>query len=178
MIGEKIRFLRQQNRLTQEELADRCELSKGFISLLERDLTSPSISTLISILDVLGTTPAAFFREKQEFCAVFSRDQHSVKHNCDEQSHVTWLIPNAQKNRMEPIILDLEPGGRTYPDTPHEGEEFGYLLQGEVVLCVGKNTYPVRSGESFFIRPEQPHYIVNESQGVARLIWVSSPPSF
>lgn len=91
---------------------------------------------------------------------------------------MTWLIPNAQKNRMEPIILDLEPGGRTYPDTPHEGEEFGYLLDGEVVLWVGKSSYPVRTGESFFIRPEQPHYIINESHRAARLIWVSSPPSF
>jgi transcriptional regulator with XRE-family HTH domain len=178
MIGEKIRFLRQQNRLTQEELANRCELSKGFISLLERDLTSPSISTLINILDVLGTTPATFFREKEEFCAVFSREQHSVKSNCEEQSRVTWLIPNAQKNRMEPIILDLEPGGRTFPDTPHEGDEFGYVLEGDVVLCVGKCTYPVKAGESFFIQPEQPHYIVNESDHAARLIWVSSPPSF
>lgn len=71
MIGEKIRFLRQQNRLTQEELANRCELSKGFISLLERDLTSPSISTLINILDVLGTTPATFFRERKSFARYF-----------------------------------------------------------------------------------------------------------
>ena len=55
-IGKKIRELRMMKGLTQEELADRSELSKGFISQLERDLTSPSITTLIDILQCLGTT--------------------------------------------------------------------------------------------------------------------------
>ena len=52
-IGQKIKFLRQQNNLTQEELGDRCELSKGFISMLEKDKTSPSIATLKDILEAL-----------------------------------------------------------------------------------------------------------------------------
>ena len=60
-IGNKIKDLRVQKGLTQEELADRAELSKGFISQLERDLTSPSIATLIDLLQVLGTTPKDFF---------------------------------------------------------------------------------------------------------------------
>ena len=59
-IGPKIKRLRIQLGLTQEELANRCELSKGFISQLERDLTSPSIATLIDILECLGTSPRAF----------------------------------------------------------------------------------------------------------------------
>ena len=64
-IGQKIKFLRLQNGLTMEELADRCELSKGFISLLERDMTSPSISTLMDILEALGTNIADFFNEER-----------------------------------------------------------------------------------------------------------------
>lgn len=59
-IGKKIRDIRTQKGLTQEELADRCELSKGFISQLERDLTSPSIATLIDILQCLGTDLKSF----------------------------------------------------------------------------------------------------------------------
>ena len=60
-IGEKIRRLRQQYGLTQKELADRCELSKGFISQLENDITSPSIATLVDILTCLGTDLKTFF---------------------------------------------------------------------------------------------------------------------
>ena len=60
-IGAKIKRLRLQRGLTQEELADRCELSKGFISQVERDLTSPSIASLTDILECLGTDLPSFF---------------------------------------------------------------------------------------------------------------------
>ena len=59
-IGEKIKHLRVKNGLTQQELANRCELSKGFISQVERDLTSPSIATLMDILECLGTNLKVF----------------------------------------------------------------------------------------------------------------------
>ncbi|MBO4594689.1 MAG: helix-turn-helix transcriptional regulator, partial [Clostridia bacterium] len=61
VIGEKIKDLRLSCELTQEELADRCELTKGYISQLENDLTSPSIATLIDILSALGTDLKEFF---------------------------------------------------------------------------------------------------------------------
>ncbi|MBR6677758.1 MAG: helix-turn-helix transcriptional regulator, partial [Oscillospiraceae bacterium] len=60
-IGKSIKKLRLQKELTLEELASRCELSKGFLSQLERDLTSPSIATLEDILEALGTNLAEFF---------------------------------------------------------------------------------------------------------------------
>ena len=61
-IGNKIKSLRNFHQLTQEELADRCELTKGYISQIENDLTSPSISTLIDILSALGTNLHEFFK--------------------------------------------------------------------------------------------------------------------
>ena len=65
-IGQKIKRLRTKNGLTLEELASRSELTKGFLSQVERNLTSPSIATLNDILEALGTTLAAFFKEEQE----------------------------------------------------------------------------------------------------------------
>lgn len=69
-IGEKIKRLRIQHNLTQEELADRCELSKGFISQVERELTSPSIATLVDILESLGTNLQDFLikRHRKSWC--------------------------------------------------------------------------------------------------------------
>ena len=64
-IGEKIRHLRTICQLTQEELADRCDLTKGFISQLENDLNSPSISTLTDILHALGTNLKEFFADDE-----------------------------------------------------------------------------------------------------------------
>ena len=65
-IGQKIKQLRIQKGLTLEELASRSELTKGFLSQMERDLTSPSIATLNDILEALGTTLAEFFKEEKE----------------------------------------------------------------------------------------------------------------
>ncbi|MEI8200669.1 MAG: cupin domain-containing protein [Eubacteriales bacterium] len=178
VIGEKIRFLRQQNQLTQEELADRCELSKGFISLLERDMTSPSISTLKYILEALGTDLAAFFSEPEDQTVVFTAENYAVKTNADEKSELCWLIPNAQKNSMEPVLLTLEPEGQTYPDNPHDGEEMGYVLEGTITLVIGKKKYAVRRGESFLIHPDKPHFLMNRGKRQAKLLWISSPPSF
>ena len=177
-IGEKIRCIRQQNQLTQGELADRCELSKGFISLLERDMTSPSISTLKDILEALGTNLASFFNEPTDEKVVFSGEDYAIKKNADEKSEICWLIPNAQKNLMEPILLTLEPGGSTYPDIPHEGEEVGYVLEGTVILLIGEKKHIVRRGESFLIQPDQIHYLENKGKRQVRILWISSPPSF
>lgn len=65
-LGKKIKRLRVLCGLTQEELADRCELTKGYISQLENDLTEPSISTLEDIINALGTTFKSFFSDEDE----------------------------------------------------------------------------------------------------------------
>jgi len=177
-IGQKIKFLRQQNHLTQEELADRCELSKGFISMLERDQTSPSIATLKDILEALGTNLKDFFDDDEQDKVVFGDDDYAVKEDPDLRNKTCWLIPNAQKNEMEPILVTIEPSGRTYPDNPHEGEEIGFVLEGSIQIHIGKNLYKAKKGESFLIKPDKPHFLSNEGKRTAKILWISTPPSF
>ena len=175
-IGGRLKELRALKGLTQEELADRAELSKGFISQVERDLTSPSIATLIDILQCLGTTIGEFFTEATEEQIVFGKNDYFIKQDKELLNEIQWIIPNAQKNTMEPIRLTLEAGGSTYPDTPHEGEEFGYVLQGTVSIHLGSRTYKAKKGESFYYTSDKTHYL--SSRTGATVLWVSSPPSF
>ena len=175
-IGAKLKELRVLKGLTQEELADRAELSKGFISQLERNLTSPSIATLMDILQCLGTTLGEFFNESPEEQIVFGKADYFEKQDQELKNEIKWIIPNAQKNVMEPIMLTLEPGGETYPDNPHEGEEFGYILQGTVSIHLGNKIYKAKKGESFYFVPDKKHYLTSRSGAV--ILWVSSPPSF
>lgn len=177
-IGEKIKDLRIQKNLTQEELADRCELSKGFISQLERDLTSPSIATLIDILQCLGTDLKDFFDDSEDDQIAFKEVDYFEKIDEELKNKIEWIIPNAQKNMMEPIRLTLSPGGSTYPDNPHEGEEFGYVLSGSIQLILGKREIKVNKGESFYFTANTTHYIKASEKTGASLIWVSTPPSF
>lgn len=175
-IGDKIKRLRLRLNLTQEELADRTELSKGFISQLERDLTSPSIATLMDILEALGTNLSEFFREQNAEKVVFAPDDMFVKE--DERHTVRWLVPNAQKNALEPILVEIAPGGSTYKDDPHEGEEFGYVLSGAITLMLGDEAYKIKKGGSFCFKPTSVHYISNLGKKEASVLWVSTPPSF
>lgn len=175
-IGGKIKNLRTQLGLTQEELADRTELSKGFISQLERDLTSPSIATLMDILEALGTDLAAFFAESPEERVVFCAQDMFVKQ--DEGHAIRWLVASAQKNQLEPILVSIAPGGRTWDDAPHMGEEFGYVLTGGVTLVLGKDRFRIKKGDSFYFNPTRVHYLANPGKREARVLWVSTPPSF
>lgn len=178
-IGKKIKRLRLQRGLTQEELADRCELSKGFISLLERDLTSPSIATLMDILESLGSDLQTFFSETGDEKLVFGENDIFVKE--DEEGlrgSIRWLVPSAQKNEMEPILLEMGPGGETVEDNPHEGEEFGYVLSGSIRIVLGDRVERVKRDESFYFRPTEPHKLVNAGKTPCKVLWVSTPPSF
>ncbi len=176
-LGEKIKQLRLQCDLTQEELASRCELSKGYISQLENDLTSPSIATLKDILTALGSSLKEFFSEVDvDDKVVFTEQDFNEK--VTENSVLNWLVPNAQKNMMEPIHLVLSPGAKTEEDVPHEGEEFGFVLEGEINLFLGKKKYLVKKGESFYFEADKTHYLENKTDKKAVLIWVSTPPTF
>lgn len=178
-IGEKLRQLRQQRGLTQEEMADRCELSKGFISQVERNLASPSIATLTDMLECLGVSLASFFNDKSDEKIVFTPQDMFEKVDEEQlRGSVTWLIPDAQKNEMEPILMDIGEGGESNPLPPSEGEEFGYVLSGSVYLVMGEKKTRVKTGCSFCIHPREPHYLKNAGKSRARVLWVSTPPSF
>jgi len=177
-IGTKIKELRVQKALTQEELADRAELSKGFISQLERDLTSPSIATLMDILQCLGTNLEHFFSDTTAEQVVFKKTDYFEKYDSELKNEIKWIIPNAQKNMMEPILLTLDVGGSTYPDNPHDGEEFGYILNGSITIHIGTRTHKAKKGESFYFTPDKQHYITASDKTGATLLWVSTPPSF
>lgn len=176
-IGVKIKQLRLQRGLTQEELAARTELTKGFISQLERDLTSPSIATLMDILEALGTDVAHFFRETADEPAVYSAEDMFIKQEADGYT-IQWLVTNAQKNALEPILVTIPPGVSVAEDDPHEGEEFGYVLAGSVTLVMGAKKYRIKKGGSFYFRPTCVHYLTNGGKTEARVLWVSTPPSF
>ncbi|MBD5632450.1 MAG: cupin domain-containing protein, partial [Clostridia bacterium] len=157
-------------------LADRCELTKGYISQLENDLTSPSISTLCDILSALGTDLSEFFRKEVDSKVVFSAEDFIEKQ--DGGMLLKWIIPNAQKNEMEPVLVELLEGGSTSVDFPHEGEEFGYVLEGKICIELGKNKYPCKKGEAFYYTADKTHTISNAGKSAAKFLWISTPPNF
>ena len=175
-LGTKLRDMRQQKNLTQEELADRCELTKGYISQLENDLTSPSITTLVDLLNELGSNLSEFFRDETEEKIVFSESEYIEKQS--DGMTLEWVIPNAQKNMMEPVLVELAAGASTSTDFPHDGEEFGYVLEGKITVIRAGKSHTAKKGESFYYSADKEHQIVNKGKSKAKFIWISTPPNF
>lgn len=177
-IGHRMKELRIQYGLTQQELADRAELTKGFISQLERNQNSPSVGTLLDIIQCLGMTPAEFFTDSEPEQIVYKANDYFEKIDEEKNSKIEWIIPNAQTRSMEPVRLTLHPGGSSEIYLPQECEEFGYVIKGTVKLCYGGKVHTVKAGESFYFKACKKHFIENKSSKDAMLIWVSNPPSF
>ena len=177
-IGEKIRRLRKANNLTQEELANRAYLTKGFISQLERDLTSPSIVTLKGILDVLGEELADFFHDVKHEKVLFDKRARVLSSTTTEEMKVELLVPSAQSRLMDPVLVSLEPETITETHHGHEGEEFGFLLKGRVTLWVDKVPYRMSKGDSFYFESDREHKLQNTGKFTAKILWIVSPPVF
>ena len=165
-IGKKLKELRLQNDLTLNDLASRSELSKGFLSQVERNLTTPSIATLEDILEALGSNLSDFFHEEEEHQIVFGQQDFFV----DEQEgfQIEWIVPNAQKNQME----------KSREVSAFQGEEFGYVLKGSITIVRGKKKYKVKAKETFYMDGSRSHYLYNHGSGEAKVLWITNPPMF
>ncbi len=176
-IGERIKNLRQLSNLTQEELAERANLTKGFISQVERDLTSISLDSLIQILDALDEDISDFFKEASQEKIVY-RVQDRVAIEKERIAKFELLVPGSTNRRLEPILLTLNKGESTPREKPHEGEEFGFVLRGRVNLRFGREVLKLKRGECFYLTAEKEHWLHNTSSKEAVVLWISSPPSF
>ena len=175
-IGNRIRNLRRINNLTLEELASRCELTKGFLSQLERDLSTPSINTLRDICEVLGISLSDFFQETTQEKVVFTQEDFFVDKR--EDCTIAWIVPNAQMHNMEPILVTLPPAGKSPVLQPHEGEEFGFVISGSITLLNEERKQKIEKGQSFYLNGDSEHRFINESGVQAKFIWVTNPPLF
>jgi transcriptional regulator with XRE-family HTH domain len=176
-IGERIRNLRQLSNLTQEELAERANLTKGFISQIERDLTSISLDSLIQILGALDENISDFFQETTQEKIIY-REKDRVGIEKEKIHKFELLVPGSTNRRVEPILLTLRKGESTPKEKPHEGEEFGYVLRGRINLRFGREVLKLKKGECFYLSAEKEHWVHNTSSKEAVILWISSPPSF
>ncbi len=176
-VGARIHDLRMSYDLTQEELAHRSNLTKGFISQLERDLSSPSLESLVGILRALDTDIVEFFKDQDEEDFVFAAGDRVNADTYPEAAGFSLLVPGAANCEMEPALVTLEPG-QEIEEKPHVGEEFGYVVQGKVLVTYGQRQQAAGRGQCFYFVADRPHKLSNPFARQAKVLWVSSPPSF
>jgi transcriptional regulator with XRE-family HTH domain len=177
-IGEKLKRLRMINSLTQEELGNRADLTKGYISQLENDAACPSIATLKDILDVFGVSMQEFFTDPVDTDVVFGTEDRVQLTADDGDVKVELLVPGAHNREMDPTLVTLDAGAEMEEQDFHEGEEFGYVMLGRIQVRLDDKLYTVKKNECFFFTSDRRHAIKNIGKGPAKILWVVTPPTF
>ena len=174
-IGAKIKALRLKKGLTQEELGERTDLTKGYISQLERDLNSPSIETLFNILEVLGSTPKEFFDDTaNEQPVVYTKDDQTSFTDQDKKYTIQWLIPTSNEKEMEPVIITLKKDGEFKQFEPSLSETFIFVLNGRIRVVIGNEEYIASEGHAVYYEASSHHQIFNAHNGITRLLLVAT----
>lgn len=174
-IGQKIKTLRLASDLTQAELADRANLTKGFISQFENDQCSISVDSLADLADALGISIREFFDGDIDAEVVFSPAQR-ISVESKGASKFEILVPGSTNNEMDPIMVELAPGEELERSDPHPGEQFGYVLKGTLTLMLDRKEYRVPNGYCFYFEADRPSQIKNSSNSVTKLLWITTPP--
>jgi transcriptional regulator with XRE-family HTH domain len=174
-VGARLRALRRERGLTIEQVANATALTKGFISQLERDTTTPSLSSLARICDALGVRMGDIFEETAPDLVRLIRK--------DERRAVEWnpnhfLLSPPQEPRLQAIESHI-PAGTGAGDEAYSfpGDvEFVYVLTGSLELRVGEDTYTLAAGDSLTYPLREPHTWRNPSKDeAATVLWVAVP---
>lgn len=173
--GQKLRSLRVLKNLTQEELGERTDLTKGYISQLENNQSSPTVETLSDILTVLGVTLAEFFSDRHPAQQVLFKIEDQVKYDDPDLGyHLSWLVTESNEHEMEPVLLTIEPGGSFKSFEPSPSESFIYVLKGMVTLSWGDQEETARMHESLYFPATQPHQLSNPFSKPVTLLLVAT----
>ncbi|MCI1985192.1 MAG: XRE family transcriptional regulator [Lactobacillus sp.] len=173
-IGQKIRNLRMRKNLTQEELGERTDLSKGYISQLEHNQSSPSMETFFDLLSVLGQTPAEFFSEEPNQQLVYTRADQIDYVDEERGYQLRWLVPESNENEMEPVQITFRAKGEFKTFEPSPAETFIYVVSGRVRLWLGEREYQAKKGETIYFHATKQHRIQNAATGKSEILLVAT----
>ncbi len=170
-IGAKIRRLRKLRGLTIEELANNAELTKGFISQLERDITAPSVLNLKQVVEVLGVDLATFFSDLEETERNIYTKKDRIGEAVEKNFKIERLIPKLKYLEMEPVLLTVNPLV-TYKTNFEEDEGFGFVLKGRVELTVESECNKLNRGGCFYVFFDNKIIIKNLANKPAEILFV------
>lgn len=174
-IGNRLRQLRQEQKISIRTLAARCGISVNTLSLIENDRTSPNLRTLKLLADGLGIPLAEFFDEdKPEYVLVYQ--QHGQRSQLRfTNGTLEKLGEGLPPLGAEPILVTLDPDQNPSSDISHVGREFIYCLEGRVVCVVANQEYPLSAGDSLLFDARAPHHWKNTEKSPSRLLVLFCP---
>jgi DNA-binding transcriptional MerR regulator/quercetin dioxygenase-like cupin family protein len=174
-IGTHLRQLRAKRKLSLAQVAQAVNLSVGFLSALERSQMSGSVGTLRRLTRFYKTNILDFFDANGASARQVSPTQRKVL----QAGPGVRMELLAWGNRiMEPHLFRVAPEAGSGDSYAHEGEEFLFVLRGELTITLEKEEYRLKAGDSFYFESATPHRWKNPGRAETCLLWVNTPPTF
>jgi transcriptional regulator with XRE-family HTH domain len=175
-LGEKLKAIRVEKNMTLEEVAKKSSLTKSFISQIELNKTSPSITSLMKVTSALEIRLTDLFREDSPVEDVLvKKEKRDSYYNKKTQLTMEMLSTRFPDQKMEPIYFYGE--GRAATDAiTRVGQEFVYILKGKIKLIIDQKVYVAEEGDTLYFDSSIPHSWENPSTEAVEGIWVGTPP--
>lgn len=180
-IGEKIKKSRNEKSMSLRDLATKVDLSASFLSQIEQGKASPSIENLKKIANSLDVRVSYLIDDEEDTRNVeyMKKDEVRYIESRDSNTKMALLTVTNEEKHMEPILYEIgvdgESGRNSYS---HSGEEFVYILEGELIIYISDKEYKLSKGDSIYFKSSQKHRFKNVSGKETKAIWVVSPPTF
>jgi DNA-binding XRE family transcriptional regulator/mannose-6-phosphate isomerase-like protein (cupin superfamily) len=163
-IGHEVRTYRKKLGITVADLAAATGMSVGMLSKIENGNISPSLTTLQALSKALGMPITAFFKgfeEPKSASFVKAGEGVNLERRGTRAGHHYSLLGHIENNTsgvvVEPYLITLNAESDVFPTFQHEGMEFLYMLEGEVVYRHGDSLYRMQAGDSLFFDADAPH---------------------
>lgn len=174
-VGRKVRLLRERRNLSQHMLSEQSGLSRNTLSLIERGQSSPTVSTLKRLADALNVDINAFFDTLDKTSIIYTRSGQRPSLQLSE-CIMADLGVGLIEQYVTPLFLRLDPGARSGNPVSHDGQDFVYCLQGEVLFKIDKQTFILGPGDSLLFDAQLEHGFQNSGMDEAELLIVLSSP--
>lgn len=177
-IGPKIREIRLQKGLKLKDVAKETGLSVSLISQVENNNTSPSLSTLIKLLNFLGMDAGFILGDsnRKKTSVVCHKEDRKVWTSDDNRIYFELLNPSLRGKRFEVVQAKIERFEGPVERYTHEGEEFGLVLKGEIKVELGEGVHVLKECDTIYFNSTVPHAIYGVAPEGSVILWVNSPP--
>ncbi|MFJ1209784.1 helix-turn-helix domain-containing protein [Burkholderia pyrrocinia] len=177
-LGNKIRALRQRLKLTLDETSTVAGISKPFLSQVERGRATPSITSLVRIAKALGVTMQYFIdtpTEARSVCRGNALQYFQFANSASQFARLTNLVDG---RKLDAILVRMPAGQPPSEVTTHAGEEFVYVMRGQVALTLEDCTFTLNEGDTAHYESTMPHAWHNTADEEAVIVWVGTPRLF
>jgi transcriptional regulator with XRE-family HTH domain len=178
-VGGRLKHARMVKGSTLKQVCEIAGCSESMLSKIENERTYPSLPMLHRIAQALDTNLAALLESAGDENSIVLLPQQRANYVVHGHGiRLERLISYADEHLLQSNIHWIAPGASLEGEVAHQGEELGYILEGEIELTVGGRHYRVGADASFHFRSELPHSYRNNGSTPARIIWVSTPPTY